>query len=130
MFEALPLIFIPTRGFTVGESGLIFIGVGIGTSIGAYLTIPLTKHYPHLIIKWRGFPPPEERLFGAMIGAPALVAGAFWLGWTGQYPSVHWIVPALATIPIGASVALIFNAFLVRRSSHGVIASHLLIFPL
>ncbi|KAI0711743.1 MFS polyamine transporter [Earliella scabrosa] len=112
LFEALPLIFINTRGFNVGEAGLIFIGVGLGTTIGAYLTIPLTRHYPKLIIKWRGFPPPEERLYGAMIGAPALVFGAFWLGWTGQYPSIHWIVPALATVPIGASIALVFNAFL------------------
>ena len=113
MFEALPFIFINTRGFTIGESGLVFIGVGLGTSFGAYLTLPLTRHYPALIIKWRGFPPPEERLYGAMIGAPALVIGAFWLGWTGQYASIHWTVPALATIPIGISVSLIFNSFLV-----------------
>ncbi|KAL1938779.1 hypothetical protein VTO73DRAFT_11382 [Trametes versicolor] len=112
LFEALPLIFMGTRGFNIGESGLIFVGVGIGTSIGAYMTIPLSKHYPQLIVKWRGFPPPEERLLGAMIGAPALVIGCFWLGWTGQYSSIHWIVPAIATVPIGASVALVFNSFL------------------
>ncbi|TFK83428.1 MFS polyamine transporter [Polyporus arcularius HHB13444] len=112
LFEALPVIFVGTRGFNIGESGLIFIAVGLGTTIGAYLTVPLSKHYPELIVKWRGFPPPEERLYGAMIGAPMLVVGCFWLGWTGQYPSIHWIVPALAAIPIGASVALIFNAFL------------------
>ena len=101
------------HGFNIGESGLIFIGVGIGTSIGAYMTIPLSKHYPKLIAKWRGFPPPEERLLGAMIGAPTLVVGCFWLGWTGQYHSVHWIVPAIATVPIGFSIALVFNSFLV-----------------
>ena len=112
MFEALPVIFVGTRGFNIGESGLIFIGVGLGSTFGAYLTIPLSRHYPKLIVKWRGFPPPEERLYGAMIGAPLLVVGCFWLGWTGQYPSIHWIVPAIATVPIGASVVLIFNAFL------------------
>ncbi|CDO78123.1 hypothetical protein BN946_scf184725.g2 [Trametes cinnabarina] len=112
LFEALPLIFMGTRGFNIGESGLIFIGVGIGTTIGAYMTIPLSKHYPALVAKWRGFPPPEERLLGAMIGAPLLVVGCFWLGWTGQYHSIHWIVPAIATVPIGASVALVFNSFL------------------
>ena len=82
------------------------------TTIGAYLTIPLSKHYPNLIVKWRGFPPPEERLYGAMIGGPVLVLGAFWLGWTGQYRSVPWIVPALSTVLIGAGVSLVFNAFL------------------
>ncbi|TBU28211.1 MFS general substrate transporter [Dichomitus squalens] len=112
MFEAIPVIFITTRGFNIGESGLVFIGVGLGTSIGAYLTIPLSKHYPALMVKWRGFPPPEERLYGAMIGGPMLVIGAFWLGWTGQYSSIHWIVPALSTVPIGAAVSLVFNSFL------------------
>ena len=77
VFEAIPVIFISTHGFNIGQSGLVFIGVGIGTTIGAYLTIPLSKHYPKLIIKWRGFPPPEERLYGAMIGGPVLVLGAF-----------------------------------------------------
>ncbi|KAI0666449.1 MFS polyamine transporter [Trametes maxima] len=112
LFEALPVIFVGTRGFNIGESGLIFIGVGVGTTIGAYMTIPLSKHYPKLNIKWRGYPPPEERLWGAMIGAPLLVIGCFWLGWTGNYASIHWIVPAIATVPIGAAVALVFNSFL------------------
>ena len=112
MFEAIPFIFITTRGFNSGEAGLVFIGVGVGTTIGAYLTIPLSKHYPRLIVKYRGFPPPEERLYGAMIGGPMLVIGAFWLGWTGQYASIPWIVPALATVPIGAAVSLVFNSFL------------------
>ncbi|KAI1798447.1 MFS general substrate transporter [Ganoderma leucocontextum] len=112
MFEAIPFIFITTRGFNIREVGLVFIGIGIGTTIGAYLTIVLSKRYTVLIGKYRGFPPPEERLYGAMIGAPSLVLGAFWLGWTGQYPHIHWIVPALATVPIGASISLVFNSFL------------------
>ncbi|KAI0644022.1 MFS polyamine transporter [Trametes meyenii] len=112
LFEALPVIFVGTRGFNIGESGLIFIGVGVGTTIGAYMTIPLSKHYPKLNVKWRGYPPPEERLWGAMIGAPLLVIGCFWLGWTGNYASIHWIVPAIATVPVGAAVALVFNSFL------------------
>ena len=112
MFEAIPFIFITTRGFNIGQVGLVFIGVGVGTTIGAYITIRLSNRYNVLIPKYRGFPPPEERLYGAMIGAPSLVIGAFWLGWTGQYPHIHWIVPALATVPIGASVSLVFNSFL------------------
>ncbi|TFY57696.1 hypothetical protein EVJ58_g6869 [Rhodofomes roseus] len=112
LFEALPVIFVHTRNFTVGECGLIFIGVGIGTTIGAASFIPLTAHYPRLMKEWRGFPPPEQRLFGAMIGGTSLVLGCFWLGWTGNYPSVPWYVPALGTIPIGASVSMVFISFL------------------
>lgn len=112
MFQAIPFIFLTTHRFNIGQAGLIFIGVGIGTTIGTLLIIPLSLHYPRLVVKWRGFPPPEERLYGPMIGAPLLVIGSFWLGWTGQYSSIHWIVPALATIPIGSGIALIFNGFL------------------
>lgn len=62
--------------------------------------------------KWKGFPPPEERLYGAMIAGPCLVIGSFWFGWSGNYPGVHWIVPALSTIFIGISVSLIFMSLL------------------
>ena len=65
-----------TRGFTIWQNGLIFIGVGIGTTLGAGLTLVTSLHYPKLVAKWKGFPPPEERLYGAMIGAPCLVIGA------------------------------------------------------
>ncbi|KAG6826910.1 hypothetical protein H0H92_013935 [Tricholoma furcatifolium] len=112
LFEAFPVIFVELRHFTIAQDGLIFIGVGIGTTLGAFINYRLTSHYPQLIEKWRGFPPPEQRLFGGMIGGPGLVVGAFWLGWTGQYPSIPWYVPALSTIPIGMSISLIFMSFM------------------
>ncbi|KAJ8094493.1 hypothetical protein AAF712_012803 [Marasmius tenuissimus] len=111
LFQALPLIFMKTRGFTIGQSGLIFIGVGIGTTLGSIINHLCSLHYPKLVQKWKGFPPPEQRLFGAMIGAPALVIGGFWLGWTGEYSSVHWAVPAVATVFIGMGISLIFISF-------------------
>ncbi|KAK0440401.1 MFS polyamine transporter [Desarmillaria tabescens] len=93
LFEAIPIIFIETRGFTLWENGLIFIGVGIGTTLGAIINILLL---PAL----------------SRVGAPCLIIGAFWLGWTGQYASIKWYVPAISTIFIGASISLIFMSFL------------------
>ncbi|KAF8217975.1 MFS polyamine transporter [Mycena galopus ATCC 62051] len=112
LFQAFPIIFIIKRGFTIGQNGLTFIGVGIGTSFGAILNVRLSRHYPALIKKWRGFPPPEERLWAGMVGSVAFVVGIFWLGWTGQYPSVPWYVPALSGIMVGMSVSMIFISFL------------------
>ena len=114
VFEAFPIIFIEKRDFTITQDGLVFIGVGIGTSIAAVINHLTTAHYPELIEKWKGFPPPENRLFGAMIGSPVLVIGIFWLGWTGQYTNIPWYVPALSTIFLGAGIGLIFMSFLVR----------------
>ena len=93
-----------------------FIGVGIGIVLGTILNVYNMRKYPALVKYWRGFPPPEERLYGAMIGGPALVVGSLWLGWTGQYPdSCPWYVPGLSVIIIGFSICSIFMAFLVSN---------------
>ncbi|KAF7332513.1 MFS general substrate transporter [Mycena kentingensis (nom. inval.)] len=112
LFQMLPIIFISKHGFTLSQDGLVFIGVGIGTTLGAVLNVRFSRHYPALIKKWRGFPPPEERLWGSMLGGVLFVVGIFWLGWTGNYPSVHWAVPAVSTIVVGTSISLIFISFL------------------
>ncbi|KAJ7927029.1 major facilitator superfamily domain-containing protein [Mycena leptocephala] len=112
LFEAFPIIFIEKRGFTIAQNGLIFIGVGIGTTLGALLDMRNSRRYPQLMKTWRGFPPPEERLLGGMVGGCAFAVGIFWLGWSGQYPSVPWYVPALSTIFVGMSISLIFISFL------------------
>ncbi|KAJ7240401.1 MFS polyamine transporter [Mycena haematopus] len=108
LFQAVPIIFAVKRGFTIAHTGLIFIGVGIGSTMGASLNIYLERGYPKLVKTWRGFPPPEEHLRGAMVGGCAFVVGIFWLGWSGQYSSVPWYVPALSTIVLGMSVCMIF----------------------
>jgi MFS transporter, DHA1 family, multidrug resistance protein len=123
VFEALPIIFVEKRHFTVGQVGLVFIGVGIGSTVGALLNIYFTSHYPKLIKKWKGFPPPEERLFGAMLAGPCLVVGSFWLGWTGEYASIAWWIPALSTILIGVSVNLVFISFLASFSPSSPVCS-------
>jgi DHA1 family multidrug resistance protein-like MFS transporter len=82
--------------------------------VGVVINHYTTAHYPDLIKKWKGFPPPENRLIGAMIGSPVLVIGIFWLGWTGQYANIPWYFPATSTIFVGTGAILIFMSFLVR----------------
>ena len=97
VFEAFPIIFILKRGFTLGQNGLVFIAVGIGAILGSLINYFVTLHYPMLMKKWRGHPPPEQRLFGAMIAAPSLVIGVFWLGWTGDNANVSWVALRIQT---------------------------------
>lgn len=111
-FEALPIVFSDRRGFSISQTGLIFIGIGIGTTLGSLTNAFLSRDYKMLIRKWKGFPPPERRLRGAMVGAPTLVIAIFWLGWTGEYKAVPWYVPALSTVLLGFSINLIFVSFL------------------
>lgn len=131
VFEALPIIFLERLEFTTVQTGLIFIGVGIGTTFGAVMNVVLTSHYPKLIKRWKGFPPPEQRLFGAMLGGFCLVVGCFWLGWTGEYAgkggNVGWWWPALSTVLIGMSISMTFMSFLV--SFYLMVAFRQLILP-
>jgi DHA1 family multidrug resistance protein-like MFS transporter len=113
VFEAFPIIFEEKRGLSVSNDSLIFVGIGIGTSIGALLNIYLDGNTPDIIMKWQNSPPPENRLYGAMLGGPLLVVGIFWLGWTGEYSVVPWYIPALSTLLLGASISLVFISFTV-----------------
>ncbi|GAA5905253.1 hypothetical protein JCM6882_003727 [Rhodosporidiobolus microsporus] len=112
LFSVFPIVWQQLRGFNDGEGGLIFLGVGIGTTIGALISVFVQRHYREIVPQWHGHPPPEERLYGGMIAGPCIVVGIFWLGWTGNYPSVHWAIPAASSILIGISFTLVFISFL------------------
>lgn len=115
LFSVFPLIWedaFGLRNFNNGETGLVFIFVGVGSTIGALLNIYLQRHYKELVPKWRGHPPPEERLWGSMAAGPFLIVGIFGLGWTGQYASVPWWAPAIFAVFLGVSFTLVFISFL------------------
>ncbi|KAF8496254.1 MFS polyamine transporter [Russula emetica] len=112
LFEAYPVIFAEKRGLTIPQTGLMFIGVGIGALFAVIVNWYFLRPYPQLIKEWRGFPPPEKRLPPAMIAGPVLVIGTLWLGWTGNYASIPWYVPAMGSILVGMSIILIFISFL------------------
>lgn len=110
-FEAIPYIFIKTYHFTIPESGLVFIGVGAGISLSVpihYLVQRIFYDNKARAMFERGDKPAAEwRLYSAFIGAVLLPSSLFWVGWSAK-PEVHWIVPALGTVPFGCSLALLF----------------------
>ncbi|KAF8466800.1 MFS polyamine transporter [Russula ochroleuca] len=108
LFEAYPLIFIEKRGLTIPQTGLVFIGIGIGAVLAVAVNWYFLRPYPRLLREWRGFPPPENRLPPSMIAGPVLVIGTLWLGWTGNYASIPWYVPAMGSILVGMSIILVF----------------------
>lgn len=108
MFEAVPIIFVEKRGFSLSQNGLTFIAVGLGSIVAGVINILTTRRYIRLLPQWKGFPPPEELLYSAMIAAPCLFVGSLLLGWSGNYPGIHWIVPTIGMFWIGLSVSLTF----------------------
>ncbi|KAL6450477.1 FLU1 Major facilitator superfamily multidrug transporter FLU1 [Candida maltosa Xu316] len=102
LLTVIPLIFEVGYGFKQGNAELPpYVSMIIGEFIGSER---FTK-----IIDRDGKLPPEKRLEPMMIGGVTFVIGILWLCWTGHYhKSIHWIVPAVGSSFIGASLMLIF----------------------
>ena len=70
----------------------------------------------------------ESRLLFAMVGAPFLPIGLFWMAWT-SYPSISIWSPILAQLPIGFSFVTIFmSAYMYIIDSYEIHAASALTF--
>lgn len=107
------MIFIETRGFTLDQQGLLFIGVGIGSILTTFMNLYYAREINKIIPKWKGFPPAELRLYTGMYGSVILVISTFWLGWTGAFASIPWWVPGISTIFLGMAISAIFTSLIV-----------------
>ncbi|EXJ94581.1 hypothetical protein A1O1_02977 [Capronia coronata CBS 617.96] len=118
-FAAFPIVFqspypeIQIYHFNTGESGLVFLGIGIGTFLATLIFILIDRLvYRKKTLKRHAVGdfvplPPEERLWAAMLGSFLLPVGLFWFAWSAR-ADVHWISPVLATIPFGTGNLLVF----------------------
>ncbi|KAK5953020.1 hypothetical protein OHC33_006142 [Knufia fluminis] len=134
-FAAFPIVFesrypeVQAYHFTQGESGLVFLGIGVGILLAAIIFIISDKTYyqprARKEIESNGKDPrslllaPENRVLPAVIGSVLLPIGLFWFAWTAK-SSVHWIVPVLASIFFGAGNLLVFfTAVMYQLDSYG-----------
>jgi hypothetical protein len=104
LFAAIPYIFQrPPYSFTISQSGLAFLSVGIGVILGTITCILVDrifyqKIHRKIVSQGKPYVEPEHRLYSAMIGSGGIVIGLFWLGWcanTGQ----HWAACLAGAIP-------------------------------
>ncbi|TFK72561.1 MFS general substrate transporter [Pluteus cervinus] len=118
LFSGFPIVFQQHRGFTPGEGGLAFLGVGLGIVMGTTSQSFQNKYYWRAMEK-HGKAPPEARLHLAIVGAPLIPIGLFSFAWQvvisvidslTANPRVHWVVPILSGIPFGAGVAQILQS--------------------
>ncbi|KAG6879951.1 hypothetical protein C0992_008884 [Termitomyces sp. T32_za158] len=110
LFSAFPIVFQQHRGFTPGQGGLAFLGVGFGITLGIGTQSYQDKLYRKAMdTSITGKAPPEARLHTAMIGGVLIPIGLFAFAWTSS-PAIHWIVPILAGIPFGTGVAQILQS--------------------
>lgn len=117
-FEAFPIVFELKRGFNPGQDGLAFLGILIGSiciAIPGYFYWKYRFQSKH--VDRDGFLAPEEHLPPACFGALCLPISLFWFGWTGNFASIHWIVPIIASALFSIGGFLIFNSIFCYAAS-------------
>lgn len=107
------MVFVKQYHFTVGTSGLAFLGQGIGMLVGLITFGILSDR----ILKVKGEEghngriTPEERLPLMVYFAPVLPIGFFVYGWTVE-SRVHWMAPIIGTSFIGLGALFVLVSFL------------------
>ena len=124
-FVAYPIVFTELRGWSVGISGLAFLGIGIGTMITICAVKPIRlmieAHKPD---PKTGEVPPESMMSVVCIAACLIPIGELWFAWTCYPISIHWAVSIAAGIPFGCGNAAVFiyaSNYLVH--SYGIYAA-------
>ncbi|KAF2968914.1 hypothetical protein GQX73_g4701 [Xylaria multiplex] len=107
-FVAYPIVFTQHRGWSPGITGLSFVGIGIGTTIGI-LGEPLWRRIilNHPVDPVTGRRPPEATARILAIGSILTPVGQLVFAWT-SLPPTHWAVPIAFGIPFGLGNAFTF----------------------
>lgn len=111
-----------------GEVGLCFLGLDVGMLVCLAITLPLLVRYGQNLQKAKdtgvSSMPPEDRLWIAIITAPGLPIGLFWMAWTID-PSISFWCSLVGSTLVGsaflgamtASYLYLIDAFESRAAS-------------
>jgi hypothetical protein len=108
-FTAYPIVFRDIRGWSLGLSGLAFLGIGIGVLV-TIACEPLVRRLinNHKVDPETGKVHPEAMVSFVCICSILIPIGELWFAWTCAPASIHWIVPLFAGIPFGAGNTGVF----------------------
>ncbi|KAF9004015.1 major facilitator superfamily domain-containing protein [Cyathus striatus] len=101
MFTIFPSLFADTYGFTTGEAGLAYIGLGIGFIVATIISGRMSDYiYVTMADRNGGKGTPEMRIPSLIFGSFFVPIGLFWYGWSAQ-AKIHWIMPIIGTSIFG-----------------------------
>lgn len=105
-FVAYPIVFQQQRGWGPGQTGLSFIGIGIGTLIAIFLE-PLWRKIinSHAKDPETGRVAPEASASIMCIGAVLTPIGQLVFSWTCVPTTIHYAIPIAFGIPFGCGVS-------------------------
>ncbi|KIX93067.1 uncharacterized protein Z520_11124 [Fonsecaea multimorphosa CBS 102226] len=104
-FFAYPVIFGELYGYNDGQIGLMFIPIIIGAAFALVATPQFEKQFKRICAQRD--PTAEDRLMGAMFGAPFIPISLFILGAT-SYHGIIWVGPASSGIAFGFGMVLCY----------------------
>ncbi len=104
-FCAYPVVFGELYNYNDGIIGLMFIPIVLGACFALMTTPVVEKKYMALAEQRK--PIPEDRLIGAMIGAPFIPIALWILGAT-SYKHIIWVGPASAGLAFGYGMVMVY----------------------
>ncbi|KAK3898678.1 major facilitator superfamily domain-containing protein, partial [Staphylotrichum tortipilum] len=109
-FVAYPIVFTTHRSWTVAQTGLSFLGIGVGTLLGIALE-PLWRRLINASPKrdpLTNRPSPEATALVMCIGAVLTPIGQLVFSWTCLPATIHPAIPIAFGIPFGMGNTLSF----------------------
>jgi hypothetical protein len=107
-FVAYPIVFTEYRGWSIGISGLSFLGIGIGTMIVICSATPIRKMINAHKRDAEGNVPPEAMMSIVCIAAILVPVGELWFAWSCYPIKIHWAISIAAGIPFGFGNGAVF----------------------
>lgn len=107
--SVIPITFQEKRGWSEGVSGLPYIALCVGSTLGFALNFFQIRKYESLVADPDREVTPEARLYGALGGAVWLPVGLFIYSFT-QYKELHWFGPIVGLVLIGIGIFFIFES--------------------
>lgn len=108
LFTTIPSVFESTYGFSVGLTGLVYLGLGLGTTIGwLIITFYSDKTVIAFAKRNNGEFEPEMRLWISIWFSWLLPITFFWYGWCAEY-KVHYMATIISLIPFGIGIMGLF----------------------
>lgn len=106
IFTVLPPLYEEQYGFSTGQVGLTFLGLGIGSLIATTISGLTADRLALYMNKAGGEPKPEYRLPLLVLASCIVPIGLFWIGWTADSHQ-HWILPIIGSgvLSIGITFA-------------------------
>jgi hypothetical protein len=109
-FGGIPFIFRTQYGFNMQETGMSFLGIGVGQIISAISQPFFNAHYRKVAARSPGgIAPPESRLVMGMYGAVVCPLGLLLVALT-SFRNVHWIVPIIMSAFFGWGINTSFTS--------------------